>query len=50
MIGRLRGQIASGQGDHGLGVVEVVAAVHLRTHLALADGDEVVLELQDARP
>ena len=35
----------AGQGDHPLDVVEVVAAVHLRTHLALVDGDEVVVEL-----
>lgn len=34
-----------GTGDHPLTVVEVVAAVHLRTALHLHDGDEVVLDL-----
>lgn len=35
----------AGLGDHPLTVVEVVAAVHLRTVLRLEDGDEVVLHV-----
>ncbi len=35
----------SGRGSHGLDVLEVVAAVHLRTVLHVGDGDEVSLWL-----
>lgn len=35
----------SGEGDHGLDVLELVAPVHLRTALSLVDGDHVVIEV-----
>ena len=34
-----------GEGDHSLNVVELVAPLHLRTALRLADGDEVVIDI-----
>jgi CTP-dependent riboflavin kinase len=39
----------AGRGDHPLTVVEVVAAVHLRTELSLSDGDEVCLHPRPPR-
>jgi CTP-dependent riboflavin kinase len=35
----------SGEGDHGLDVLELISAVHLRTALGLDDGDEVVVDI-----
>jgi riboflavin kinase, archaea type len=37
-----------GEGDHALEVIEVVAAVHLRSALHLGDGDPVVVEVSGA--
>ncbi len=37
----------SGAGDHGLDVLEIVASKHLRSALGLADGDQVVVEVDD---
>ncbi len=39
-----------GEGDHGIDVVELVAAVHLRTTLGLEDGDELVINLNPLSP
>lgn len=37
----------AGTGHHDLAVLEIVSAVHLRSALALSDGDEVSVEIEE---